>query len=60
MMNKFFCYSERLKNALYYNGFRIVEQGFNKKTNSKYWIFIGSEILNYYKDTIYQNERDKF
>lgn len=59
-MRLFYCYSERFKNALYANGFRIVGTGFNYKTNSKYWIFIGSDIFNYYKDHMYQNERDKF
>ena len=59
-MKKFYCYSERFKNALYINGFRIIEFGFNYKTNSQYWVFIGSEILNYYKDNLYQKERDLF
>ena len=43
-MKKFYCYSERFKNALYTNGFRIIEFGFNYKTNSQYWVFVGSEI----------------
>lgn len=59
-MRMFYCYSDRLKNALYKNGFRVVSVGINPKTKSFYWKFIGSEILNYYKDNLYQKERDKF
>lgn len=56
----FYCYSKRLKRALLANGFRIISSNVNPNTKAKYWIFIGSDILNQYKNKIYQNERDKF
>jgi hypothetical protein len=59
-MKIFYCYSGRLMRALYNNGFRIISTGINPKTKSFYWCFIGSDILNYYKDNLYQKERDKF
>lgn len=60
-MNKFFyCYSERLKNALLSNGFKYVCEGINKNTKSRFYLFIGTKELNNYKNKIYQKERDKF
>ena len=60
-MNGFFyCYSERLKRALLSNGFKYVCEGINKKTKSKFYLFVGTEELNNYKNKIYQTERDKF
>lgn len=60
MSRLFYCYSKRLKNALCANGFQVVDTGVNKNTGSVYWLFVGSDELNYYKDNIYQTERDKF
>ena len=60
-MNKFFyCYSERLKNALLANGFKYVCEGINKNTKSRFYLFVGTEELNNYKNKLYQIERDKF
>jgi len=59
-MKYFYCYSERFKKALCASGFYIIREGFNKNTNSKYWVFIGSDAFNYYKNNIYQKERDKY
>ena len=56
----FYCYSERFMRACVYNGFRIIRHGVNPDTGAGYWGFIGSEIFNYYKDNLYQLERDKF
>ena len=56
----FYCYSERFMLACVYNGFRIIRHGVNPDTGADYWVFIGSEIFNYYKDNLYQLERDKF
>lgn len=59
-MRIFYCYSKRLHKALYENGFRVISVGVNPKTKSYFWCFVGSEVLNYYKDKLYQKERDKF
>lgn len=56
----FFCYSERLKNALVANGFKYICVGINERTNSRFWLFWGTNELNDYKDNTYQNERDRF
>lgn len=56
----FYCYSERFKRALVDNGFRVIHEGINRNTSARYWVFIGSEAFNYYKDCLYQNERDKY
>lgn len=56
----FYCYSERFMRACVYNGFRIIRHGVNPDTGADYWVFIGSEVFNYYKDNLYQLERDKF
>lgn len=56
----FFCYSARLKRALEANGFHYVCIGINERTNSKFWLYVGSNELNDYKDHLYQEERDKF
>lgn len=56
----FYCYSERFMRACVYNGFRIIRHGVNPDTGADYWVFIGSEIFNYYKDNLYQLERDRF
>ena len=46
--------------ACVYNGFRIIRHGVNPGTGADYWVFIGSEVFNYYKDNLYQLERDRF
>lgn len=56
----FYCYSERFMRACVYNGFRIIRHGVNPGTGADYWVFIGSEVFNYYKDNLYQLERDDF
>lgn len=56
----FFCYSPRLKRALEANGFRYVCVGLNENTGARFWLYVGSPELNYYKDYLYQEERDKF
>ena len=56
----FYCYSERFMRACVYNGFRIIRHGVNPGTGADYWVFIGSEVFNYYKDNLYQLERDEF
>lgn len=61
MGNKlFFCYSERMKRALVANGFKYICLGWNNRTKTKFWLFWATEELNYYKDNIYQKERDLF
>lgn len=56
----FYCYSERLKRALCANGFRYVCVGINERTDSRFYLFVSSPELQYYKDYIYPNERDEF
>lgn len=56
----FFCYSARLKRALEANGFRHICVGLNERTNQKFWLYVGSQELNDYKDYRYQAERDQF
>ncbi len=56
----FFCYSARLKRALEANGFRYICVGINEKSGAKFWLFLGTDALNDYKDRYYQQERDKF
>ena len=56
----FYCYSERFKRALVANGFHIIREGFNHHSKTRYWVFRGSAAFNYYKDNLYQLERDKF
>lgn len=56
----FYCYSKRLKNALVKNGFNYICVGTNSKTGGKFYLFLGTEALNNYKDNIYQRERDLF
>ena len=56
----FYCYSLRLKKALDANGFKYIEQNVHKKTNAVYWVYEGTDEFNYYKDFIYQQERDNF
>lgn len=56
----FFCYSARLKRALESHGFQYVCVGINERTQGKFWLFVGTPELNYYKDHLYQEERDKF
>lgn len=56
----FFCYSARLKRALVANGFSPICTGLNGKSGKKFWLFLGTDELNYYKDNVYQTERDRF
>ena len=56
----FFCYSPRLKRALTANGFRYICTGFNEQTQAKFWLYVGTDELNDYKDRFYQQERDQF
>lgn len=56
----FFCYSPRLKRALIANGFSPICTGYNNRTKKKFWLFLGTQRLNYYKDFVYQTERDRF
>lgn len=56
----FFCYSSRLKRALESHGFHYVCVGLNERTGAKFWLYIGTDELNDYKDRLYQHERDKF
>ena len=56
----FFCYSERLKRALVANGFKPICLGLNSKTDTKFWLFWGTQELNDYKNNKYQKERDLF
>lgn len=56
----FFCYSARLHRALKFHGFRYICVGINHNTKSKFWLYEGTQELNYYKDYIYPTERDKF
>lgn len=56
----FYCYSERLKRALEANGFVYISTDVHAKTETRFWVFEGTEELNYYKDNIYQTERDRF
>lgn len=56
----FFCYSERLHKAFKDNGFSYICIGFNQNTGSKFWLYEGTQELNYYKDYVYPKERDKF
>lgn len=46
--------------ACVFNGFHVIRQGVNERTGATYWVFIGSEVFNYYKDNLYQLERDNF
>jgi len=55
----FFCYSRRLKRALVANGFIPICTGINERTNNKFWLFWGEEIQ-FYKDNVYQTERDNY
>ena len=57
---KLYCYSLRFRNALVDNGFKIIDEGVNYKTNKHYWVFNGTDELNYYKDNLYQLERDLY
>lgn len=60
MENKlFFCYSDRFHKALQFNGFKPLFVGYTL-TNNKVYIYNGTKELNYYKNNIYQLERDKF
>ena len=59
MYKLFYCYSSRLDKALRKNGFQPVFKGYTTK-NHKVVIYLGTEELNYYKDNIYQLERDLF
>ena len=56
----FYCYSLRLKKALDANGFTPIECNVHKKTNAVYWVYEGTDELNYYKDHVYQQERDNY
>lgn len=56
----FFCYSARLKRALDAQGFRYICVGINERTGTKFWLYWGTPELNYYKDNLYQEERDQF
>lgn len=56
----FFCYSPRLKRALAANGFRYICTGINEQTQTKFWLYVGTDELNDYKDRFYQQERDQF
>lgn len=60
MKKYFYCYSNRMKKALIQNGFNYVCVGLNCKTHTKFWLFEATEELNYYKDHVYQTERDKY
>lgn len=55
----FFCYSRRLKRALVANGLIPICTGINERTNNKFWLFWGEEIQ-FYKDNVYQTERDNY
>lgn len=60
MKQYFYCYSARLKRALSANGFQYICVGINERTNSRFYLYEGTEELNYYKDWIYPVERDNF
>lgn len=60
MERYFFCYSARLQKALEYHGFRYICVGINERTGAKFWLYEGSPEFNYYKDYLYQEERDLF
>ena len=42
------------------NGFMYIDKGRNTNNGAKYWVFEGTEELNYYKDHVYQEERDLY
>ena len=47
-MNRcFYCYSYPLKEFLLQNGLTSIVAGLHPKTNKKYWVFEGTEQLNY-------------
>lgn len=56
----FFCYSPRLKRALEAHGFNYICVGINERTQTKFWLYEGTDELNYYKDYLYQKDRDDF
>lgn len=56
----FYCYSQRLKRALDDNGFKPVFSGYTLKTNQLVFIYKGTKELNYYKNYVYQTERDRY
>ena len=56
----FYCYSKRMKTALVDNGFYYIDVKFYEDTGKYCWIFEGTDELNYYKDSVYQTERDKY
>ena len=60
MEKYFFCYSNRLYKALIANGFKPICVALNCRTHGKFWLFVGTDELNEYKNNKYQNERDKY
>ena len=56
-MQFFFCYSSRLHKALQSNGFRYICVGIS---GAKFWLYVGDEALNHFKDNVYQQVRDEF
>lgn len=59
-MRFFFCYSSRLHKALQSNGFRYICAGINERSGEKFWLYVGDEALNDFKDNVYQQVRDEF
>ena len=56
----FYCYSERMLRALLNNGFQYIREGTNINNGATFWVFEGTEELNYYKNHVYQTERDRY
>ena len=59
MEKYFYCYSARLKNALTNNGFKPICSALNKNSKAEFWLFLGTEELNKYKNETYPTTRGK-
>lgn len=53
----FYCYSEKLRKALENNGFEPICQGINWNTNTKFWLFEGTDELNHFKNNVYPKQK---
>ena len=59
-MLKFYCYSMRLHRFFESKGILPIYMGFNKKTNSFFWVYEGTDELNRLKDEVYPICRDDY
>ena len=59
-MQYFFCYSPRMHRALRQYGFRYICVGMNERSGETFWLYEGTQELNYFKDNVYQDVIDQF